>query len=391
MSIHLYEVEAMLGGERIWRALSHRERWRGHARRLARRYKGTVTTEPPLPETPVTLEHVARMAGVSRATVSRVVNGARNVDPALREVVERAVAKSRYVPNRAARSLVTRRTGSIALVVSEAERRNVEGPFVGRVFTDPFFGRVVTGVLRVLRPRGVQMALMLTDDAESRSQLLGYLRQGHVDGVILISSHAADTLPRLLTEARLPAVLSARPGRPAPITYVDVDQPAGARLATEHLIARGCRRIATISGPLDMPASQDRLAGFEAAMAEHGYADVVSVEGDFTQESGAVAVQRLLERVPDLDGLFVASDLMALGALPMLVRRGRRVPDDVAVVGFDNSSAALACDPPLTTVHQPVEEMAEEMARLLLRQIDQPDQPVASAVFHPTLIVRESA
>jgi DNA-binding LacI/PurR family transcriptional regulator len=340
---------------------------------------------------PVTLEDVARVAGVSRATVSRVINGTRNVDPALRDLVERAVAQTRYVPNRAARSLVTRRTDSIALVVSEAERRNVEGPFLGRVFTDPFFGRVVTGLLGVLRPRGIQMALMLADDAQSRAQLLGYLRQGHVDGVVLISSHATDELPAQLTEARLPAVLSARPGQPVPITYVDVDQRAGARLAAEHLIARGRRRIATIAGPLDMPASQDRLAGFREVLAEAGRPEPVMAEGDFTQESGAAAMKQLLAEAPDLDGLFVASDLMGLGALPMLSRSGRRVPEDVAVVGFDNSSAALACDPPLTTIHQPVEEMAAEMARLLLRQVDQPGQPVASSVFHPTLVVRSSS
>ncbi len=351
----------------------------------------------------VTLEDVARVAGVSRATVSRVINATRNVDPAIREQVERAVVQTGYVPNRAARSLVTRRTDSVALVVSEAERRNVEGPFVGRVFTDPFFGRMVTGMLSVLRPRGIQMALMLADDAQSRTQLLGYLRQGHVDGVVLISSHVTDALPRQLVDLRLPAVLSARPvpqpPRPAPsaqtpatatITYVDVDQGAGARMAVEHLVARGRRRIATISGPLDMPASQDRLAGFRAALAERGLPEPATAEGDFTQQSGAAAMKQLLAEAQDFDGLFVASDLMALGALPMLSRAGRRVPDDVAVVGFDDSSAALACDPPLTTIHQPVEEMAAEMATLLLRQIEHPGQPVASAIFHPTLVVRES-
>jgi DNA-binding LacI/PurR family transcriptional regulator len=339
----------------------------------------------------VTLEDVARVAGVSRATVSRVINDTRNVDPALRELVERAVAQTGYVPNRAARSLVTRRTDSIALVVSEAERRKVEGPFVGRIFTDPFFGRVVTGMLSVLRPRGIQMVLMLADDAQSRTQLLGYLRQGHVDGVILISSHITDALPRQLVDLRLPSVLSARSGQPTPITFVDVDQAAGARMAVEHLVARGRRRIATIAGPLDMPASQDRLAGFRAAIAEHGLPEPVVAEGDFTQQSGAAAMKQLLAEAGDLDAVFIASDLMALGALPMLTRAGRRVPEDVAVVGFDDSSAALACDPPLTTVHQPVEEMAAEMTTLVLRQIEQPGQTVASAIFHPALIVRESS
>jgi DNA-binding LacI/PurR family transcriptional regulator len=348
-----------------------------------------VTTDPPA--RPVTLEHVARVAGVSRATVSRVINGRSSVDPALRKLVEEAVAATDYVPNQAARSLVTRRTNSIALVVSEAEHRSVADPFVGRMFSDPFFGRVVSGVIQVLRPQGVQMVLMLTDNASSRGQLLNYLRQGHVDGVILISSHSADPLPALLAEARLPAVLSARPGRPLPVTYVDADQKAGAQLAADRLTALGRRRVATISGPLDMPASQDRLAGFKAAMASHGLDDIPTIEGDFTRESGASAMQRLLAEHPDLDGVFVASDLMALGALPVLSRNGRRIPDDVAVVGFDDSSAALACDPELTTVRQPVEDMAAQMARLLLKQIEEPDRPIPSVVFHPTLVVRQSA
>ncbi len=332
------------------------------------------------------------VAGVSRATVSRVINGARNVDPTLRSAVEAAIATTRYVPNRAARSLVTGRTGSIALVVSEREQRAVSDPFIGRMFTDPHFGRVVSGLLEVLRPAGVQMVLMLADDEASRDQLVGYLHQGHVDGVVLISSHAEDPLPALLGNSRLPAVLASRPPGPrTAISYVDADQELGGRLAADRLIARGCRRVGTVSGPLDMPASQGRLAGFRAAMAEYGHPDVVGVEGDFTQAGGAEAMKRLLDRLPDLDGVFIASDLMALGALAVLHRRGRRVPEDVAVVGFDDSDAALACDPRLTTVRQPVEEMAGEMARLLLHRINSPGEPVQSAIFRPTLVVRQSA
>ncbi|MDT0447273.1 LacI family DNA-binding transcriptional regulator [Streptomyces johnsoniae] len=350
-----------------------------------------MTTEPPSPPRPVTLEHVARAAGVSRATVSRVINGESTVDPRLRKLVEEAIARTRYVPNRAARSLVTRRTDSVALVVSEREQRDVSGPFVGRMFSDPYFGRVVTGLLEVARPRGVQVMLMLADDEASRTQLLGYLRQGHVDGVVLISSHAADPLPRLLASTALPAVLAGRPAAPTAITYVDADQRAGALLAAEHLAATGRRRVGAIAGPQDMTVAQERLAGFRAAMAEHGLPEVLWAEGDFTQVSGALGMKRLLDRCPDLDAVFVASDLMALGAVAALHRHGRRVPDDVAVVGFDDSSSALACDPPLTTVRQPVEEMAAEMARLLLRQIDTGERPLPSVVFPSALVVRQSA
>ncbi|MFE2020502.1 LacI family DNA-binding transcriptional regulator [Streptomyces sp. NPDC059499] len=342
------------------------------------------------PARPATLEDVAAVAGVSRATVSRVINGATTVDPALRRVVEEAVATTGYVPNRAARSLVTRRTDSIALVVSERERRPVSEPFIGRMFSDPYFGRVVSGLLEVLRPAGIQMVLMLADDEASRIQLLSYLRQGHVDGVVLISSHAEDPLPGLLHDTRLPAVLAGRPRRASPLTYVEADQRAGAQLAADHLASLGRLRIGTVAGPQDMPAGEARLTGFLDALALHGIHDVARAEGDFTHAGGASAMRQLLRDRPDLDAVFIASDLMALGALPVLLRAGKDVPSDVSVVGFDDSSAALACDPPLTTVRQPVEEMAAEMARLLLQQIGKPGGPAPSVVFHPTLVERKS-
>ena len=152
------------------------------------------------------------------------------------------------------------------------------------------------------------------------------------------------------------------------------------------------RRVGTIAGPQDMPAGQVRLTGFLDALEQHGIGDVVTAEGGFTQAGGAAAMRQLLRERPDLDAVFIASDLMAQGALPVLLRAGRDVPGDVAVVGFDDSAAAVACDPPLTTVRQPVEEMAAEMARLLLKQIGSPaDGPAPSVVFHPTLVRRESA
>jgi DNA-binding LacI/PurR family transcriptional regulator len=329
---------------------------------------------------PVTLDEVARVAGVSRATVSRVVNGVASVDEGIRRTVEQAVTATGYRPNQAARSLVTRRAGSIALVLPEQSR----------MLGDPFFVQIVSGVTGVVRSGGVHLVLMMAG-ADTNEHVLADLRQGRLDGVILIYTHHDDPLPAALVEARLPVVMSGRPDRPLLISYVDVNQIEGAALVAEHLISRGCRRIATISGPSDSTAGQDRLTGFQDAMLAHGRGDVVVVEGDFTREGGAAAMERLLVETPDLDGVFIASDLMAQGALAVLRRHGRRVPDDVAIVGFDDSSAALACDPPLTTVRQPVEEMAAEMARLLLRQIEQTDVPTSSVVFEPTLVRRASA
>ncbi|MEV6980299.1 LacI family DNA-binding transcriptional regulator [Sphaerisporangium sp. NPDC051017] len=345
---------------------------------------------PPVTAAP-TLEDVARAAGVSRATVSRVINGIRNVDPAIQETVRRAIADTGYVPNRAARSLVTRRTGAIALVVSGAGEDDEANPFHSQVFADPFFGRVASGVVGFLRPRGIHPILMFAETDEARTQIISFLRQGYADGAILVSTQPHDPLPRLLSEAALPSVLFARPGEAIPISYVDVAHRTGAKLAADRLVARGCRRVATIAGPLDVLAAQDRLAGFRDAMAAHGHPYIPCVEGQFTYASGEAAMERLLSEHPGLDGVFVANDLMAQGALLVLRHHGRRVPEDVAVVGFDDSSAATASRPMLTTIRHPVEDMAAEMARLLLEHVDEPGRPMTSVIFEPSLVVRESA
>ncbi|WP_381791720.1 LacI family DNA-binding transcriptional regulator [Streptomyces niveus] len=361
-----------------------------------------------------TLEDVAKAAGVSRATVSRVINGVRNVDPVIQAAVRDAVAVTGYTPNRAARSLVTRKADSIALVVSGAgddpptvaatagggsgdggrEGAGFDGgvgSFMTDVFGDPFFGRVVTGVVNFLRPRGIHPVLMFAETSRARDEVVSYLRQGSADGALVVSTHAEDPLPALITDAGLPAVLYARPARPVRISYVDLAHQDGARLAAEHLLARGCRRIVTIAGPLDVPAGQDRLAGFRDTMARQGHPYVPVAEGQFTEESGASAMERLLAEQPDLDGVFAANDLMAVGACRVLRERERRVPEDVAVIGFDDSRAAASCRPPLTTVRQPVEDMAAEMARLLLDRLARPERPVTSVIFEPTLIQRASA
>ncbi|MDT7727840.1 MAG: hypothetical protein QOI21_4416 [Actinomycetota bacterium] len=340
---------------------------------------------PPASRSP-TLEDVAKVAGVSRATVSRVINTTRNVDPAIRDSVRQAIAATGYVPNSAARSLVTRRTGTIALVLSGAQDLSSS-----QVFVDPFFGRAAGGVVNFLRTRGRHPVVMLADTDESRTHVVDHLRQGNADGAVLITTHSTDPLPKLLVDAGQPVALFARPPRPLAISYVDLAHERGAALAAGHLIARGCRRVATISGPLDVFASQDRLSGFQTAMARHGHLSVPHVEGNFTQDSGESAMRQLLAEHPDLDGVFAANDLMAQGALDVLREHGRRVPADVAVIGFDDSSAATASRPALTTIRQPVEDMAGALTKLLLDSLDQTDRRVTSVIFEPTLVLRQSA
>ncbi|MFC4070503.1 LacI family DNA-binding transcriptional regulator [Actinoplanes subglobosus] len=331
------------------------------------------------------MDQVAAAAGVSRATVSRVINNAASVAPGIRDAVQRAISQTGYVPNVAARSLVTRRSNSVALVISEPDRPD-DHSFLNRIFTDPYFGRVTAGATEALRPHDVHLVVVPTDTTDHH-QVVRYLRQGHVDGVLLISSSEHDPLPAQVHALGIPAVLASRPAGPLPVSYVDVDQRLGARLAAAHLLARGCRSLATISGPLDIPAGADRLDGFRAAAGSSVPAEI----SDFTRVGGETAAHRLLDEHPDIDGLFVASDLMAEGALRALQDRGRRVPGDVAVIGFDDSSAALECRPPLTTVRQPVEEMAAEMAQLLIAHIDTPGRSPRSVIFQPTVVIRDSA
>jgi DNA-binding LacI/PurR family transcriptional regulator len=347
------------------------------------------------PRTPVgerlpTLEDVARVAGVSRATVSRVINGIRNVDPQLHEMVWNAVGETGYVPNRLARSLVTGRTGTVALVVSDSETHD-DDPFMSRFFADPYFGRVVGGLMSVLRQSGVQLALQMIGTEEGRKRLVADLRHGQADGAIVLSLPARDPLPGMLTDAGVPAVMIGRPADPVPINYVDLANETGAALAADHLVARGCQLIGMISGPEDVPASNDRISGFRRSMARHGHAWVPMATGNFTQESGSTAMSSLLTANPGLDGVFVANDLMALGALLTLRDAGRRVPEDVAVVGFDDSSAAVAARPALTTIRHPLEDMAAEAARLLLSRVDDAAMRVSAVIYEPTLVIRQSA
>lgn len=333
-----------------------------------------------------TLEDVAREAGVSRATVSRVVNGVRNVDPGIQELVRSAIERTGYAPNRAARALVTRRTGTVALIISGAG-----DAFAGHVFADPFFGRVVNGVMGYLRARAMQPVLLFAESEAARRQVVDYVRQGGADGTLVVSVQPADSLPEMLLSARVPTVLFARPTRTLPVSYVDLDHYAGGRLAADHLLARGCRRIAVISAPLNLGAGRERLSGFRDALAGAGHDDPPMAEGAFTLDSGVTAMATLLTDHPALDGVFAANDLMGQGACQVLRERGKRIPEDVAVVGFDDSSIAVTCRPPLTTVRQPVEDMAAAMAMLLGEQVQGTRAEPRSIVFEPALVVRESA
>ena len=331
-----------------------------------------------------TLDNVAALAGVSRATASRAINGGRRVSPSAMAAVQAAVGQLGYAPNRAARSLVTRRSDSVALLVPEPDER---------VFSDPFFAATLRAVSQTLAPTELQLVLLLAGPGDGGSRTARYLRHRHVDGTFVVSHHRNDGLADEIADMGIPCVFGGRPWSGGDrVSYVDADNVTGGRTAAERLIARGCRRIATIAGPEDMTASVDRLEGWRTALRAAALSTDMVVHGDFTEDGGRLAALELLHRHPDLDGLFAASDLMATGAVSVLTAQGRRVPDDVSIVGYDDLGVAERCTPPLTTVCNPVAEMAQRGVELLLEQLASgADWQARHVLLSTDLVVRDSA
>lgn len=330
-----------------------------------------------------TLEQVAVEANVSRGTASRVVNGSLEVSPYALRAVREAIRKLGYVPNHAARSLVTRRSDTVLLVVSESE---------DRVFGEPFFASIVRGVSRELSTTSLQLNLVMASTARQHDRVEQLVANGHVDGVMLISLHGDDPLPQNLAAAGAPVALIGRPMSEVDgVPYVDADNEAGARTATEHLYRQGRRRIATITGPQDMAAGRDRLSGYRLALRGRRGVTRLVVAGDFGQASGEAAMRELLVKDPGLDAVFAASDPMAAGAVRALRAAGRRVPDDVAVIGFDDSELARNTDPQLTSVSQPAQQMGRKVTELLIAQLRDPETRLRPVILPTELVRRESA
>lgn len=332
---------------------------------------------------PPTIHDVAREAGVSRGTVSRVLNGGHYVSPSAQEAVNAAIRKTGYVVNRHARSLITGRSDSVGFLLTEPQER---------FFEDPNFNVLLRGCTQALAAHDVPLLLMLAGTPDERRRIMRYITAGHVDGVLLVSSHSGDPVTDELREAGVPMVACGKPiGQASKVSYVAADDRDGARDMVRHLLSLGRRRVGTVTGPLDTPGGVDRLAGYREILAEEGIEadERLIASGDYSRAGGEAAAAQLLERAPDLDAVFVASDLMAQGVLTTLQRAGRRVPEDVAVGGFDDSPAALTARPELTTVRQPWDRISAEMVRVLLAQISGEDP---AAVILPTeLVIRGSA
>lgn len=330
-----------------------------------------------------TLADVARTAGVSAATASRVINGFAKVRPETRQQVEDAITTLGYVRQRAARISGRRRTGSVAVVVCADSLRLV---------SDSLLGRALWGATHVLALAGMQTVLLTAQSPQGPCQEAGRLRSDQVDGALFVSTDPRH--PVVLDDVGVPVVSAGQPSGDALRRHssVDVDNRGGAASAVRYLIGRGRTRIASVAGSRDRASGIDRLNGYRAVLTEHGLFDSGLVaNGDFGQLCAEHATARLLERRPDLDAVFVASDLMAVGVLRALRRSGRKIPDDVAVVGFDNAPIARSTEPTLTTVSQPAEAIGARAARELLALLSGGVRQTRRIVLSTELIVRESA
>jgi DNA-binding LacI/PurR family transcriptional regulator len=311
-----------------------------------------------------TLEDVAAVAGVSRATASRVLNSSPRVSPEAHEAVTAAAQKLGYQPNQAARTLVTRRTGAIAMLVSEPQ---------AKVFDDPHFGALVRAAAGELTRIDAQLVLMLVHGEGAHHRAERFLRGGHVDGALLFTPHQDDPLPSTVRKLHLPVVFGGRPwGSLRGLYTVDSDNEGGAELATEYLLNMGRKTVVTVTGPEDELSARDRLAGWaRATNADPAKIAQYTESGDYTREGGYRAMNLLLHRAPGLDAVFAANDLMATGVLQALKEHGRRVPDDVAVVGFDDNPLVTPhTEPPLTTIRQDLGNQVRKMVTNLVNLID---------------------
>ncbi|WP_285629760.1 LacI family DNA-binding transcriptional regulator [Microbacterium arabinogalactanolyticum] len=325
-----------------------------------------------------TIEEVAALAGVSRSTVSRVVNGSTAVSPEALAAVQTAIAQLNYAPNRAARSLASRQTYAIGLVVPEDTTR---------FFGDPFLASVVAGISARLADSDYILNLLIASD-DPGGKMVRFVRNGGVDAAIIVSHHTSDSFVGSIADA-VPVVFGGRRSNAQDSDIIiDVDNVAAARDAVAHLIALGRRRIATITGTMTMSVSIDRRDGFLAALADAGLEPAGEVDGDFSEQGGADAAARLLEQPERPDAIFIASDLMARGAIGVLRSAGLRVPEDVAVIGFDDSALAAASD--LTSVRQPMFHQGEMLAGMII-DVLAGRRPAPLTILPTELVVRGSA
>ncbi len=328
-----------------------------------------------------TLEEIASLSGVSRSTVSRVINDDPHVKEVTRERVLKIVQDLNYQPNMAARSLAVSRTNILGLVIPTG---------ISSLFTDPYFPIFIHGVSSACNAKNHSVMLWLAEPEYERRTIRQVLHNGFVAGVIVSSMLLDDPLVEALLEANFPFVLVGRHLSNTNVSYVDVDNRKSAQDIVTHLLRVGHQRIAHISGPLNIVSGLDRQEGYLTALRSRGATvdPQLIVEADFTEDGAALAMQRLLPRKPQ--AVFAASDAMAVGAMRIIRDAGLRIPDDIAVVGFDDLPFAERHLPSLTTIRQPIHQMGEMAVKTLLELLEHPDMGPQRVILPTQLMIRES-
>ncbi|MAT98474.1 MAG: LacI family transcriptional regulator [Anaerolineaceae bacterium] len=330
----------------------------------------------------LTLESIAELAGVSRSTVSRVVNNQAGVSETVRDRVMAVIEHTGYQPNSVARSLATQRTGMIGLVIPRQMQT---------LFVDPYFPRLIQGISAASNQQGSTLALFLLHNEDEENRIYPQLlNRGTLDGVLFITNSTEDPFVQRLLNSGMPFVTIGRDCEETPTNFVDVDNVEGAVTAVSHLVRLGYERIATITGPLASLAAQNRLDGYRQALVSRGHsldANLI-MEGDFTEAGGYYAMQQLLAHEPE--AVFVASDAMALGAMRAVREVGWTVPDDMAVVSFDDLPQAALSDPPLTTIRQPIKRLGMLAVETLLDVIANGVMPTRRILLPTELVIRSS-
>jgi DNA-binding LacI/PurR family transcriptional regulator len=327
-----------------------------------------------------TYAEIAKLAGVSEATVSRVLNGDDKVDADRIKAVNHAVEKLGYKKNRAASALASGRTGLIAVVIDDDLS----------VFQDPFWGTVTNGISRVLMENEMQTILLVAPLEKIDSPVAQYLMRGEVDGVIFLQLQK-DTLIKKLAKQNLPLVVNGTPHSSNPFAYVDSDNAGGAYSAVEYLVKRGRKTIALITGELSNTAAEQRLDGYAAAKKFYQLEESKSLiaHGDWTRESGHDLATKLMHKNPGLDAIFCSNDNMAFGAIAAIEESGKSVPEDIAVIGFDDSFLAQNSHPGLTSVRQDIVGLGMAAANMILAMLH--GDEVYSEILPCKLILRETA
>jgi LacI family transcriptional regulator len=327
------------------------------------------------------LETIAQMSGVSRSTVSRVINNSPNVRPEVRERVLAVLRETNFHPNVAARSLASGATRILGLVIPLEVRQ---------LFMDPYFPLLIQGVMGACNTHDYSVMLWLAEPEYERRMIQQILHSGLINGVIVSSIQSDDPLIDALIERSFPFVVVGRSPEGKHVPYVDVDNVSSARRAVEHLIGLGRRRIATITGVPGTTVGADRLDGYRLGLRGAKLAEQPGLiaEGDFTQEGGYRAMKALLQAHPD--AVFAASDSMAQGAVRAIQEAGLNIPQDVAVVGFDDVPFAAHMQPPLTTVRQPIEQLGRAAVDLLAEMLNQGLEQPQHRLLTTELIIRSS-